>query len=69
MVLEVVGTGSQRKDVEILHNLYWRAGVAEYWLFAVHSDRLDFDLLRRKPARLFGNAQGIWLAQVPPLLA
>ncbi len=47
MVLEVVSSSSVNKDCEWLRDLYWKAGIAEYWLVDVRGDRLDFDILRR----------------------
>jgi Uma2 family endonuclease len=47
MVLEVVSPKSVRKDKVILRQLYWQAGVSEYWLVDVRGQRLDFDILRR----------------------
>lgn len=46
MVLEVVSTSSVEKDTEILRELYWRAGIAEYWLVDARGDPLEFDVLR-----------------------
>lgn len=45
-VLEVVSTGSVRKDTVVLRDLYWKAGIAEYWLVDVRGDRLRFDILQ-----------------------
>ena len=47
MVLEVVSPKSVRKDKVVLRELYWQAGVPEYWLVDVRGQRLDFDILRR----------------------
>ena len=47
MVLEVVSTSSVRKDCESLRELYWKAGIAEYWLVDARGDQLQFDILRR----------------------
>jgi Uma2 family endonuclease len=46
MVLEVVSTGSVRKDTERLRQLYWKAGVREYWLVDARQEPLRFDILR-----------------------
>ena len=46
MVLEVVSSSSVSKDCEWLRDLYWQAGIAEYWLVDCRSDRLEFDILR-----------------------
>ncbi|MHB1424688.1 MAG: Uma2 family endonuclease [Gemmataceae bacterium] len=45
MVLEVVSTYSVRKDSKILGDLYWRAGIAEYWLVDARKTPLRFDIL------------------------
>jgi Uma2 family endonuclease len=45
MVLEVVSASSVRKDTEILRELYWRAGIPEYWLVDVRGEKPVFDLL------------------------
>ncbi len=47
MVLEVVSDGSESKDTEILRELYWKAGIREYWLVDARGDRLAFDIFRR----------------------
>jgi Uma2 family endonuclease len=46
MVLEVVSAYSVRKDTKILRNLYWRAGIPEYWLVDARKTALQFDILR-----------------------
>ncbi|HTU91995.1 MAG TPA: Uma2 family endonuclease [Gemmataceae bacterium] len=46
MVLEVVSRYSVRKDTKILRNLYWRAGIPEYWLVDARKKPLHFDILR-----------------------
>ena len=46
MVLEVVGGSSVSKDTEWLRDLYWKAGIAEYWLVDCRGKRVDFDILR-----------------------
>ncbi len=46
MVLEVVSGSSVTKDTEWLRDLYWKAGIAEYWLVDCRGDRLGFDILR-----------------------
>jgi Uma2 family endonuclease len=47
MVLEVVSPTSEEKDTVILRDLYWRAGVPEYWLADPRGDAVAFDILRR----------------------
>ena len=46
MVLEVVSGSSVSKDTEWLRDLYWKAGIAEYWLVDCRGERVDFDILR-----------------------
>jgi len=46
MVLEVVSASSVEKDTEVLRELYWRAGITEYWLVDARTDRLEFTILR-----------------------
>ena len=50
MVLEVVSASLVEKDTETLPDLYWRAGVPEYWLVDARTDRLEFDIFRHEPA-------------------
>jgi Uma2 family endonuclease len=45
MVLGVVSKYSVRKDTKILRNLYWRAGIREYWLVDARKPPLQFDIL------------------------
>ena len=47
MVLEVVSKWSEEKDTVDLFDLYWRAGIPEYWLVDARSDRVRFDIYRR----------------------
>lgn len=46
MVLEVVSDSSVRKDTVDLRELYWRAGIAEYWLVDARAATPRFDILR-----------------------
>lgn len=46
MILEIVSKTSQRKDKEVLRDLYWKAGIAEYWLVDARIDPAEFDILR-----------------------
>jgi Uma2 family endonuclease len=46
MVLEVVSATSLRKDTETLRELYWKAGIPEYWLVDARGDAPAFALLR-----------------------
>ena len=47
MVLEIVSTSSTAKDRQTLLDLYWRAGISEYWLIDLLGDSLRFDLHKR----------------------
>jgi Uma2 family endonuclease len=47
MVLEVVSKNSVRKDTKVLRELYWEAGITEYWLVDARGPAPRFDLLRR----------------------
>lgn len=46
MVLEVVSDSSVEKDNELVANLYWKAGIREYWLVDVCGERIEFQILR-----------------------
>jgi Uma2 family endonuclease len=45
MVLEIVSKNSVRKDTVVLRELYWKAGVPEYWLIDVRDGALSFEIL------------------------
>jgi len=47
MVLEVVSQSCVQKDTVVLRDLYWRAGIREYWLVDVRVEKLRFDILSR----------------------
>ena len=49
MVLEVVSVGSVDKDNETLRDLYFQAGIAEYWLVDARGEKPVFDILRLGP--------------------
>jgi Uma2 family endonuclease len=46
LVLEIISSGSVRKDTERLRQLYWQAGVREYWLVDARDEPLRLDILR-----------------------
>lgn len=46
MVLEVVSPTSRHKDNVVLRELYWRAGVKEYWIAEPRRDNLSFEILK-----------------------
>lgn len=47
MVLEIVSDSSVRKDTVELRELYWLAGVREYWLVDARIEAVRFDILKR----------------------
>ncbi|HWG46073.1 MAG TPA: Uma2 family endonuclease [Gemmataceae bacterium] len=49
MTLEVVSATSVHKDTVELRELYWQAGVLEYWLVDARGATPRFDILRRGP--------------------
>lgn len=49
MVLEVVSESSVHKDTVDLRELYWRAGIREYWLVDARAATPRFDILRHGP--------------------
>ena len=61
MVLEVISAGSVEKDTETLRDLYWRAGITEYWLVDARTDRLMFTILQHAPGGyVAGRKQAGW---------
>lgn len=63
MVLEVVSKTSVRKDTEELRELYWLAGILEYWLVDARAAVPRFDLLHRgrKEFKSTRKQAGGWL--------
>lgn len=62
MALEIVSASSVEKDTQILRDLYWQAGVQEYWLVDVRGDRHIFDILRYATRGYVAvRKQGGWL--------
>jgi len=62
MVLEVVSPGSVDKDTITLRDLYWLAGIQEYWLVDARGQRLEFDILHHGPRGYVGTRkQGGWV--------
>jgi Uma2 family endonuclease len=47
MVLEVVSDSSVKKDTMHLRELYFKAGVAEYWLVDARGSEVKFSILKR----------------------
>lgn len=46
MVLEIVSESSVKKDLITLRELYWKAGIPEYWLVNVRGDDVMFEIYR-----------------------
>jgi Uma2 family endonuclease len=44
-VLEVVSPFSEQKDRDLMPELYFRAGIPEYWIIDARDERLDFTVL------------------------
>lgn len=49
MVLEIISEHSVRKDTVVLRQLYWRAGVPEYWLVDARGETPSLMILRHTP--------------------
>jgi Uma2 family endonuclease len=49
MVLEVVSDTSVNKDTKELFELYWKAGIQEYWIVDVRREQCLFDVHRHGP--------------------
>ena len=47
IALEIVSASSVRKDTVVLRELYWKAGIPEYWLVDVRGAGPKFDILAR----------------------
>lgn len=57
MVLEIVSRHSVRKDTVSLRELYWKAGVSEYWLVDARPDEPRFEILTRMPDGYAASAE------------
>ncbi len=51
MAVEVISRSSVRKDMRVLPQLYWRAGIREYWRVDSRVEVPQLTILRRGPAR------------------
>lgn len=49
LVLEIVSKTSVRKDTVLLRELYFKAGIREYWLVDVRDGAMSFEILQRTP--------------------
>jgi Uma2 family endonuclease len=62
MALEVVSDSSVHKDTVLLRDLYWQAGITEYWLVDARGQRLRFEVLRHTSKGYVSvRRQGGWL--------
>jgi Uma2 family endonuclease len=63
MVLEVVSDTSARIDTKDMVELYWQAGIREYWLVDARGEPLRFDILRRGAKKYVATRRqaGGWL--------
>lgn len=63
MALEIVSDSSVEQDTETLFDLYWKAGISEYWLVDAHGDRLMFEIYRHTPKGYVANRkQSGWVS-------
>jgi len=49
MVLEIISPTSVRKDTVVMRELYWHAGIAEFWLVDARGQAPRFEILRHTP--------------------
>lgn len=49
MVLEILSTSSEHKDLVLLRQAYWQAEIREYWLVDARCEPLRFDILYHTP--------------------
>jgi Uma2 family endonuclease len=49
LVLEIVSKTSVDKDTVQLRELYWKAGISEYWLVDAREGKLSFEILQFTP--------------------
>jgi hypothetical protein len=65
LVLEVVSSTTEQREVVELRRAYWEAGIPEYWIVDVRNEALRFDILRRT-VRGYSNSrkQGGWVKSV-----
>jgi Uma2 family endonuclease len=62
MVLEVISRSTEKKDSMRLHELYWRAGITEYWLVDARGELPRFDIFRHtKDGYVATEVQDGWL--------
>jgi len=62
MTLEVVSARLADKDTILLRDLYWKAGVREYWLVDARGKTPMFDILKHGPRGFTAvRKRGGWL--------
>jgi Uma2 family endonuclease len=62
MVLQVVSDSSHAKDTQQLRDLFWKAGIPEYWLVDARGDDVVFDIWRHSAKGYVATRrQGGWL--------
>jgi Uma2 family endonuclease len=62
MVLEVLSPSSEEKDTLTLRDLYWQAGIAEYWLVDAPGKRPKLEILRfTDEGYVSSRKQGGWV--------
>jgi Uma2 family endonuclease len=49
LVMEIVSNSSIDKDTVLLRDLYWKAGIAEYWLVDAREGKQSFQILQFTP--------------------
>ena len=63
MILEVVSKHSVRKDTVLLRELYWKAGIPEFWLVDARGAEPHFEILRHNDAGYVAvEPSGDWVA-------
>jgi Uma2 family endonuclease len=63
LVLEIVSKSSVEKDTLLLRDLYWKAGISEYWLVDVRDGKLSFEILQTTPEGFIATAaQDGWIS-------
>src|SRR5258707_5457573 len=65
MAVGLISQTSVRKDKVLLFDLYWRAGIQEYWLVDPRDDPVRFDILCHTAAGYVATPkQGGWIRSV-----
>jgi Uma2 family endonuclease len=61
LLLEIVSTGSVKKDKQLLRQAYHKAGVREYWIIDARGEEIDFQVLHwRKSGYVAAADQAGW---------